>query len=131
MCISTYKDILLLDIQKHAGAWNDGTIIGCSPIVTGACQEPSRIVIRDLGNTLVVHIQVWPVSEAKTRVITPFYVQGDYYPKHEAGALSRAWNKFYDRFCLLEGRKNRVKNLGRKQSDKAFIRTEATTLGQL
>lgn len=119
----------MLDIQKTACAWNDGTIIACTPIVTGACMEPSRIVIRDLGDTYVVHCQYWPVSQHRSTVVTPSYTSGDYYPKNELGALTRAWDKFYSRFCLLTGREDRINHLGRVRSGKASLKTECTTLG--
>ena len=121
----------MLPIQKHAGRWNDGTIIGCSPVVTGACMEPSRIVLRDLGDTYVVHCQYWPVSEVRDRVVMPSYMSGNYYIKSEIGALARAWDCMYDRYNNLVGREERLMGrIGALPSDKAALRTEITTMGE-
>ncbi len=130
----------MVDIQLHAGKWNDGTIIACSPIVTGNCMEPSRIVLRDLKGEYVVHLQYWPISTYPSRVVTPSYVSGNYFPKSELGALARAWDCFYSRYCDLVGREDRL--MGRigatprdkaepasKLRDKDRLRTEITTLG--
>jgi len=130
----------MLDIQKTACEWNDGTIIGCSPIVTGNCMEPSRIVLRDLKGEYVVHLQYWPISTYPSRVVTPSYVSGRYFSKSELGALARAWDSFYSRYCDLVGREERL--MGRigatprdkaepasKLRDKDRLRTEITTLG--
>jgi hypothetical protein len=130
----------MLDIQIHAGKWNDGTIIGCSPNVTGNCMEPSRIVLRDIKGEYIVHLQHWPISTLASCVAMPAYTSGDYFPKSELGAVARAWDCFYDRFCDLVGREERL--MGRigstprdkaepasKLRDKDRLRTEITTLG--
>ena len=119
----------MLYIQKIACAWNDGTIIACSPIVTGSMMEPTRMVLRDLGNTFVVQMQVWPLSELPTRVVTPFYVSGNYFNKNELGALNRAWDCFNDRYRNLVGCPERIAHLGRsKPRDKDRLSTEIRTL---
>jgi hypothetical protein len=131
----------MTDYQKLAGTWNDGTIMGCSPIVTGEMMEPSRIVLRDFGHTYVVHTQVWPHSEREHRVVTPFYVEGHYYPKSELGALGRAWVRFSNRYSEMVGPVDRfVAHIGARPSDNAGplntlrgknqLHTEITTLGQ-
>ena len=119
----------MTDIQKTASAWNDGTIIAFSPIVTGAMMEPSRIVLRDLGNTYVVHLQYWPISQVRDREVIPSYTSGNYYPKSELGALSRAWARLTDRFDLLRGH-DPASRPEVKQSAKAKLRTEISTLSQ-
>ena len=129
----------MLDIQLHAGEWNDGTIIACSPIVTGNCMEPSRIVLRDLKGEYVVHLQYWPVSTLASCVAMPAYTSGNYFPQSELGALARAWDSLYSRYCDLVGREDRL--MGRigstprdkadpasKLRDKDRLRTETTTL---
>ncbi len=117
----------MLAIQKFVCEWNDGTIIACSPIVVGEMMEPNRIVLRDLGNTLVVHTQVWPVSQLEYRIVTPFYIEGHYFTKTEVGASARAWNKFDARYRLLVG-EDLMPDPVNNQSAKAKLRTEITTL---
>ena len=107
----------MLPIQDIASAFHDGSIIAASPIVVGALMEPARIVIRDLGQAYVVQMQCWPVSEhglgRNLTAVKPFYVSGNYFPKEEAGALNRAWDHFYSRYCLLVGREDRLARLGK------------------
>jgi hypothetical protein len=75
-------------------------IIAASPIIREPGLLPRRIVIRDLGNQYVVHMQV---LEPGTK---PWYHQGDYFRKgndvsaaHEsdAEALRKAWSRFEER----------------------------------
>jgi len=126
----------MLPIQDIASTFHDGSIIATSPIVVGAIMEPARLVIRDLGQAYVVHLQCWPVSEhglgRNLTAVKPFYVSGNYFPKEEAGALNRAWDNFYSRSCLLVGREDRLARLGKAPScqtrQKAALATEIRRL---
>lgn len=68
-------------------------IIAHSPIATGRGMLPHRIVIRDMGDQYVVHMEI---HEPDKR---PWYHQGDYIPKRPdaSKALSRAWRRFEER----------------------------------
>lgn len=111
----------------------DKTIIAESPIVTGHGMELTRIVLRNMGDTYVVHMQYWPLSTSlvATKFTAPCYCLGHYFPKSEAGALGRAWDSMYSRYCLLVGREDRL--APRKNTathSKTRLRTEITTLSQ-
>jgi hypothetical protein len=78
----------------------DKTIIAASPMVQGSCESPHRIVIRDLGDKYVVHMQIFD------GVQKPYFDQGDYFVKTNdsapvanppAKALSKAWARFEER----------------------------------
>ena len=121
----------MLPIQDIASAFHNGSIIAASPIVVGALMEPARIVIRDLGQAYVVHMQCWPVSEhglgRNLTAVKPFYVSGDYFPKEEAGALNRAWDNFSSRYCLLVGREDRLARLGKPPNCQTRCKAELAT----
>jgi len=128
----------MLPIQDIASAFHDGSIIAASPIVVGVRMEPSRIVIRDLGDAYVVHRQCWPVSEQglgrNLSDVKPFYVSGNYFAKAEAGALNRAWDSFYSRYRVFLGREDRLARLGMSPNcqtrRKAELATEIRTLAK-
>jgi hypothetical protein len=79
----------------------DKTIIAASPMVQGLCECPHRIVIRDLGDQYVVHMQIFD------GVQEPYFYQGDYFTKTNdsapighppaAEALCKAWARFEER----------------------------------
>ena len=79
----------------------DKTIIAASPMVQGSCECPHRIVIRDLGDKYVVHMQIFDGTQK------PYFYQGDYFTKtndsapiaHPPGAegLCKAWARFEER----------------------------------
>ena len=78
----------------------DKTIIASSPLFKGNCEVPHRIVLRDLGNQYVVHMQCFD------GVQKPYFHQGDYFPKTNdsapvahppAEALCKAWARFEER----------------------------------
>jgi hypothetical protein len=79
----------------------DKTIIAASPMVQGSCESPHRIVIRDLGDKYVVHMQIFD------GVQKPYFDQGDYFTKTNdsapiahppaAEALCKAWARFEER----------------------------------
>ena len=78
----------------------DMTIVAASPMFQGGSEVPHRIVIRDLGNTYVVHTQVYD------GVQKPYFHQGDYFVKTNdsspvahppAEALCKAWARFEER----------------------------------
>jgi hypothetical protein len=75
-------------------------VIAHSPMVQGFGELPHRIVIRDLGNALVVHMEVNEPDK------NPWYTHGDYCTKSnklgspresEDEAMSRAWPIFEER----------------------------------
>jgi hypothetical protein len=82
----------------------DKTIIAASPMVQGSCESPHRIVIRDLGDQYVVHMQIFDDAQK------PYFDQGDYFTKtkdsapiaHPPGALGlcKAWARFEERVRL-------------------------------
>jgi hypothetical protein len=121
----------MLPIQDIAARFYDGSIIAASPIVVGAMMEPARIVIRDVGQAYIVHLQCWPVSEhglgRNPTAVKPFYVSGNYFPKEEAGALNRAWDNFCSRYCLLVGREDRLAHLGKAPSCQSRRKAELAT----
>jgi hypothetical protein len=97
----------------------------------------------------VVHLQYWPVSAQPIgralESVKPYYTSGDYFAKSEDGALNRAWDNLYSRYCLLAGCEDQLaspgkakpsgsSNLGKAPScitcGKASLRTEITTLSQ-
>ena len=51
------------------------TIVAASPVVHDSGMLPYRIVIRDLGDQLVVHTEVFELGKQ------PWYHQGDYFLK--------------------------------------------------
>ena len=128
----------MLPIQNIASAFHDGSIIAASPIVVGAITEPARIVIRDVGQAYVVHMQCWPVSEQglgrNLSDVKPFYVSGNYFAKEEAGALNRAWDNFYSRYRIFLGREDHLARLGTPPNcqtrRKAELATEIRTLAK-
>ena len=76
------------------------TIVAASPMVHESGMLPYRIVIRDLGDQLVVHTEVFEPDKE------PWYHQGDYFPKRsdaptaeesDAAALRKAWARFEER----------------------------------
>ena len=77
----------------------DPTIVAASPLVHEQGLLPYRLVIRDLGDKLVVHTQIFE-SEKK-----PWYHQSDYFLKRgdanfeesDAVALRAAWARFEER----------------------------------
>ena len=78
----------------------DKTIIAASPMVQGSCECPHRIVIRDLGDQYVVHMQIFDGAQK------PYFHQGDYFVKTNdsapiahppAEALCKAWARFEER----------------------------------
>ena len=83
-------------VQAH-----DPTIIASSPMVQGLCECPHRIVIRDLGDQYVVHMQIFD------GVQKPYFYQGDYFVKTNDSApvayppsaegLCKAWARFEER----------------------------------
>jgi hypothetical protein len=79
----------------------DKTVIAASPMVKGSCEVPHRIVIRDLGDKYVVHMQIFDGAQK------PYFHQGDYFVKTNdsapiahppaAEALCKAWARFEER----------------------------------
>ena len=76
------------------------TLIAASPTVHELGILPYRIVIRDLGDQLVVHTEVLELDKK------PWYHQGDYFPKRtdattaessDAMALRKVWARFEER----------------------------------
>ena len=76
------------------------SIVAASPVVHESGTLPYRIVIRDLGDQHVVHTEVFEPGR------TPWYHQGDYFPKRsdaltaeesDSEALRRAWARFEER----------------------------------
>lgn len=94
----------MTSVQQLACRWNDGTIIGVSPIVTGNLREPSRIVLRDLGSEFSVHLQYWPMSTISQRVVVPCYSDGRYFPKDVNESTWLAWSCLARRYKTLCGR---------------------------
>src|SRR5690349_14817732 len=70
-----------------------GEGVAHSPIVTGRGTLPHRIVIRDMGDQYVVHMEIHEPGKA------PWYHQGNYIPKKPDAreALWRAWEVFEER----------------------------------
>ncbi|MGO9470539.1 MAG: hypothetical protein ACLQIB_42160 [Isosphaeraceae bacterium] len=75
-------------------------IVAASPVVHEPGLLPYRIVIRDLGDQLVVHTEVLEPAR------NPWYHQGDYFPKRSgapsaeelnADALRKAWARLEER----------------------------------
>ena len=78
----------------------DKTIIASSPLFKGNCEVPHRIVLRDLGNQYVVHVQCFDGHQK------PYFHQSDYFPKTNDAApvakppaevLCKAWARFEER----------------------------------
>ena len=78
----------------------ESKIVAASPVVHESGTLPYRIVIRDLGDQHVVHTEVFEPGR------TPWYHQGDYFPKRsdaltaeesDSEALRRAWARFEER----------------------------------
>ncbi len=78
----------------------DPRIVAASPVVHEPGLLPYRVVIRDLGDELVVHTEVLEPGKK------PWYHQGDYFPKRsgaptagesDAEALRKAWTRFEER----------------------------------
>ena len=78
----------------------DKSVIAASPMVQGSCEVPHRIVIRELGNQYVVHMQIFDGVQA------PYFYAGDYFVKTNdsapiahppAEALCKAWARFDER----------------------------------
>jgi hypothetical protein len=78
----------------------EAEIVAASPIVHEPGILPYRIVIRDLGDQLVVHTEVFEPGKK------PWYHQGDYFPKRsdapgaaesDGAALRKAWARFEER----------------------------------
>ena len=76
------------------------TIVAAAPMVHESGMLPYRIVIRDLGDQLVVHTEVFEQDKK------PWYHQGDYFlkksdaataDKSDASALRKAWARFEER----------------------------------
>jgi hypothetical protein len=80
---------------------DEDRIIASSPMVQGSCECPHRIVIRDLGNAYVVHMQIFDGAQK------PYFHHGDYFTKTNdsapiahppsAEALCKAWARFEER----------------------------------
>jgi hypothetical protein len=84
----------------HKKNADESRIIAASPVVHESGMLPYRIVIRDLGDQLVVHTEVFEPGEE------PWYHQGDYFPKgvdaptaqdSDAAALREGWERFEER----------------------------------
>jgi hypothetical protein len=84
----------------HKKNADESRIIAASPVVHESGMLPYRIVIRDLGDQLVVHTEVFEPGEE------PWYHQGDYFTKRndsptaeesDAAALRNAWARFEER----------------------------------
>ncbi len=97
---------------------HDPTIIASSPMVQGSCECPHRIVIRDLGDQYVVHMQIFD------GVQKPYFYQGDYFTKTndsapiahppDAEALCKAWARFEERTrrtLQMESLEHRLKHV--------------------
>ena len=88
-------------IQRSEMTAVDNTIIAASPMVQGSRESPHRIVIRDLGDKYVVHMQIFD------GVQKPYFDQGDYFVKTydsapiahppSAEGLCKAWARFEER----------------------------------
>ena len=85
--------------MKHEPT-EESRIVAASPVVHEPGLLPHRIVIRDLGDELVVHTEVLEPGKK------PWYHQGDYFPKRngagtakesDATALHKAWARFEER----------------------------------
>ena len=77
----------------------DKTIIAASPMVQGSCESPHRIVIRDLGDQYVVHMQIFD------GVQKPYFYQGDYFVKTNDSAPIA--HPPAPRLCARRGRASR------------------------
>lgn len=76
-------------------AHKDDSIISASPLVPKSeCTLSHRIVLRDLGDQYVVHMQVFPDEG------NPYFHLGNYVPKKDDGALARVWEHFERRARL-------------------------------
>ena len=77
----------------------DKTIIAASPMVQGSCECPHRIVIRDLGDQYVVHMQIFD------GVQKPYFHQGDYFVKtNDSAPIAHPPRP---RLCARRGRASR------------------------
>lgn len=74
-------------------------VIAHSPLIQGPGMLPHRIVIRDMGDQYVVHMEIHEPDKK------PWYHQGNYIPKRdgEKEALWRAWEVFEKRSRLALG----------------------------
>ena len=81
----------------------ESKIVAASPMVYEPGILPYRIVIRDMGDQLVVHTEVIEPDKK------PWYHQGDYFPKKsdistagesDAAVLRKAWARFEERARL-------------------------------
>ena len=121
----------MLHVQKLASNWNDGTIIGCGPVAVYEPMDPCRFVLRDLGDTYVVAMQVWPVSVSANSGVTPFYLSPDHFPKSRPSALLDAWARVSDRYrWLFNGEEYVMPDRSASLKSKSMLRTETTTLAQ-
>jgi hypothetical protein len=84
----------------HNQHTEESRVIAASPVVHESGMLPYRIVVRDLGDQLVVHTEVFEPGEE------PWYHQGDYFPKKndapsavecDAAALRKSWARFEER----------------------------------
>jgi hypothetical protein len=95
-----YETSTTSEKPMHKHHVDEPRIIAASPVVHESGMLPYRIVIRDLGDQLVVHTEVFEPGEE------PWYHQGDYFRKRseaatavesDAAALHQAWARFEER----------------------------------
>ena len=74
--------------ERHAS-----DIIASSPWVQGNCEQPHRIVLRDLGDDWVVHTQGIDVHNRSV-----YFMWGSYRPKQSGDkGVALLWNNFEER----------------------------------
>ncbi len=69
---------------------DDGIVATSPTIPKSECTLAHRIVIRDLGDEYVVHMQIFEGEKH-------YFHQGNYYRKQHENALARAWACFETR----------------------------------